>query len=255
MRRTDSKLADGREIFFYDLSDKFGRVVDDRRDLEPYDPHPELRHDVLRDEWVGFATHRQHRTHLPPSDECPLCPSRDGRLTEVPTAGYDVVVFENRFPSYAAGPRSLRGRLFHQRPRRVVRRVEPRAGAAGGGGVGRPHGRAFGAAGRRAGVLLREPGRGDRGHAAPSAWADLRLPVRHAADAGDAGCRTAARGADRRQPVRRTAKGGAGRGRTGGGAQRTLDGVRAVCRALPGRGAPLPAPPGARPASVRRRRA
>ncbi len=103
MRRTDGKLADGREVFFYDLSDKFGRVVEDRRDLEPFDPQPELRHDVLRDEWVGFAAHRQHRTHLPPSDECPLCPSVGGRLTEVPAAGYDVVVFENRFPSYASG--------------------------------------------------------------------------------------------------------------------------------------------------------
>ena len=43
--------------------------------------------------------------------------------------------------------------------------------------------------GGRAGVLLREPRRGDRRHPAPPARADLRLPVRHAAHppAADAG--------------------------------------------------------------------
>src|SRR5439155_880903 len=48
------------------------------------------------------AAHRQSRTFLPPSDECPLCPSRPpDRLTEIPAADYDVVVFENRFPSFS----------------------------------------------------------------------------------------------------------------------------------------------------------
>src|SRR5690606_9581222 len=54
------------------------------------------------DEWVAVAAHRQERTFLPPPDECPLCPSREGRHTEVPAADYDVVVFENRFPSFSA---------------------------------------------------------------------------------------------------------------------------------------------------------
>lgn len=35
------------------------------------------------------------------ADECPLCPSRDGRLSEIPDADYAVAVFENRFPSLA----------------------------------------------------------------------------------------------------------------------------------------------------------
>lgn len=41
--------------------------------------------------------------YLPPAstDECPLCPSREGRHSEIPDTGYDVVVFENRFPSLA----------------------------------------------------------------------------------------------------------------------------------------------------------
>jgi UDPglucose--hexose-1-phosphate uridylyltransferase len=58
---------------------------------------------------VAIASHRQGRTHLPPVDECPLCPSRAGHHTEVPAEDYDVVVFENRFPSFAAGARPLDG--------------------------------------------------------------------------------------------------------------------------------------------------
>ena len=46
-----------------------------------------------------MAGHRQARTFLPPSSECPLCPTHDDQLTEIPESDYDVVVFENRFPS------------------------------------------------------------------------------------------------------------------------------------------------------------
>ena len=56
----------------------------------------------MLDEWVAIASHRQGRTHLPSADDCPLCPSRDGKHTEVPATDYDVVVFENRFPSFAS---------------------------------------------------------------------------------------------------------------------------------------------------------
>ena len=56
-------------------------------------------HPLLR-EWVITATHRQDRTFLPPRDYCPLCPSREGLPeTEVPADDFDIVVFENRFPS------------------------------------------------------------------------------------------------------------------------------------------------------------
>src|SRR6478752_3352810 len=76
-------------------------TVVDPRDLEPTATASEIRHDALLDEWVAIASHRQGRTHLPPADDCPLCPSRDGRHTEIPAADYDVVAFENRFPSFA----------------------------------------------------------------------------------------------------------------------------------------------------------
>jgi UDPglucose--hexose-1-phosphate uridylyltransferase len=48
---------------------------------------------------VVIAAQRQDRTFLPPAGACPLDPSAPGRPTEIPAAGYDVVVFENRFPS------------------------------------------------------------------------------------------------------------------------------------------------------------
>jgi UDPglucose--hexose-1-phosphate uridylyltransferase len=48
-----------------------------------------------------YASHRQDRTYLPAAEDCPLCPSTEDRLTEIPEADYEVVVFENRFPALA----------------------------------------------------------------------------------------------------------------------------------------------------------
>jgi UDPglucose--hexose-1-phosphate uridylyltransferase len=65
----------------------------------------ELRWNPLLGEWVATATHRQDRTFLPPKDFCPLCPTVEGGFpTEVPESNYDVVVFENRFPSLRPNP-------------------------------------------------------------------------------------------------------------------------------------------------------
>jgi UDPglucose--hexose-1-phosphate uridylyltransferase len=97
--RTSTRLADGRELIYYDERPDLDRSPPDRRDLPPVSTVSELRHDPLLDQWVVIASHRQGRTFLPPTDQCPLCPSRPGRPTEIPAADYDVVVFENRFPS------------------------------------------------------------------------------------------------------------------------------------------------------------
>jgi UDPglucose--hexose-1-phosphate uridylyltransferase len=65
----------------------------------------ELRWNPLLGEWVVTATHRQDRTFLPPPDFCPLCPTRDGGFeTEIPAPDYEIVVFENLFPSLRAEP-------------------------------------------------------------------------------------------------------------------------------------------------------
>jgi UDPglucose--hexose-1-phosphate uridylyltransferase len=65
----------------------------------------ELRWHPLLGEWVATATQRQDRTFLPPPDFCPLCPTKPGGFpTEIPEPTYDIVAFENRFPSLAPDP-------------------------------------------------------------------------------------------------------------------------------------------------------
>jgi galactose-1-phosphate uridylyltransferase (family 1) len=95
-------LADGREILYFDR-DAVPRDAVDTRDLPAVGTRSQLRYDALLDEWVIIASHRQTRTFLPPADQCPLCPSRDGRISEIPDSRYQVVVFENRFPSLSTG--------------------------------------------------------------------------------------------------------------------------------------------------------
>jgi UDPglucose--hexose-1-phosphate uridylyltransferase len=99
-RRTAVRLADGRELIYFDETPA-DRSTPDRRDLPPPPPASELRYDPLLAEWVAVAGHRQTRTFLPPASECPLCPSTPDFASEIPAAAYDVVVFENRFPSFS----------------------------------------------------------------------------------------------------------------------------------------------------------
>ncbi|WP_199441241.1 galactose-1-phosphate uridylyltransferase [Umezawaea beigongshangensis] len=101
-RRTTRTLADGREIIYFDdTPDAPPRTAEDTRDLPESQPRSEVRRDPLTGERVAIASHRQTRTYKPPADLCPLCPSTPGRPTEIPESSYDVVVFENRFPSLA----------------------------------------------------------------------------------------------------------------------------------------------------------
>ena len=106
-RRTSTLLADGRELIYYDDSAAYvsGRRVRDAVDRRPAGAPATagtMRLDVLTGDWVAIAGHRLNRTFLPPADECPLCPTRAGAApSEIPAREYDVVVFENRFPSFA----------------------------------------------------------------------------------------------------------------------------------------------------------
>ncbi|NCT89559.1 galactose-1-phosphate uridylyltransferase [Cellulomonas sp. APG4] len=127
-RRTATRLADGRELIYFDDSEPYvsggatRRLEDPRPLADRFAPlpgpdgtttpvtGPEMRRDPLTGEWIPMASHRMHRTHLPAADACPLCPARpettgtrysDG---EVPATDYDVVVFENRFPALMAVP-------------------------------------------------------------------------------------------------------------------------------------------------------
>src|SRR6266516_2577808 len=151
--KSSGRLADGREIIYFDESPGLGRTsVPDRRPLTKASagtdsgradrahraaqegearrapregragrpgrpgqdlPPAGLRWDALAGEWVIIAAQRQDRTFLPPPGECPLDPSRPGRLTEIPASDYDVVVFENRFPSLRGLPPSPAQRSGH----------------------------------------------------------------------------------------------------------------------------------------------
>ena len=109
VRRTSTTLADGRELIYFDDSEPYlsGAKSRDAVDQRPMDERPAagtMRLDALTGDWVSIADHRQNRTFLPPAGECPLCPTGVGTMpSEIPAHEYDVVVFENRFPSFASG--------------------------------------------------------------------------------------------------------------------------------------------------------
>lgn len=125
VRKTPTHLADGRDLIYFDDSEPYlsgaaTRRLDDPRPLpnrfapvvgpdgiERPVTGPEMRRDPLTGEWVVMAAHRMNRTFLPPADANPLAPARPGSAYsdgEVPAEDYDVVVFENRFPSLLAVP-------------------------------------------------------------------------------------------------------------------------------------------------------
>jgi UDPglucose--hexose-1-phosphate uridylyltransferase len=101
VKKTSTRLADGRELIYYDSRDDTVRDAVDRRPLDRTVTTSEVRRDPLLGDAVAIASHRQGRTYHPPAGECPLCPSEGDRLSEIPDSSYDVAVFENRFPSLA----------------------------------------------------------------------------------------------------------------------------------------------------------
>jgi UDPglucose--hexose-1-phosphate uridylyltransferase len=105
VKKTVTELADGRELMYFDAGDAEVRTAyPDLRRLDPVDTTSQTRLDPVLGEWVVVAEHRQGRTYLPPAGSCPLCPSRDGWLSEIPAPDYEVAVFENRFPSFSGKP-------------------------------------------------------------------------------------------------------------------------------------------------------
>jgi UDPglucose--hexose-1-phosphate uridylyltransferase len=96
------RLADGRELIYFGAVPERPEDYPDRRRLAAVQVSSQRRYDSLLGEWVVIAGHRQDRTFQPADDQCPLDPSAPGSLTEIPAPGYEVVVFENRFPTFAA---------------------------------------------------------------------------------------------------------------------------------------------------------
>jgi UDPglucose--hexose-1-phosphate uridylyltransferase len=111
--RTLTQLADGRDLFYFDDTERSAaggsrRDQVDERQLEAVAHETLMRLDPLTGDWIAMASHRMTRTHLPPADLCPLCSAGTGREQgEIPAGSYDVVVFENRFPSFAGSPGAI----------------------------------------------------------------------------------------------------------------------------------------------------
>lgn len=103
-RRT-ARMADGRELIYFDDADS--TLPPDRAlDLRELDPRPDtatMRQDVLTGDWVAVASNRNNRVFLPPAHLDPLAPQTPDNPSEIPSV-YDVVVFENKSPSF--GPTS-----------------------------------------------------------------------------------------------------------------------------------------------------
>jgi UDPglucose--hexose-1-phosphate uridylyltransferase len=132
VRRTSTRLADGRELIYFDdrepyLSGAQVRDARDTRDLPRPTTTSEIRVDPLTGDHVAIAAHRMNRTYLPPASENPLAPSRPGSPpTEIPASDYDVVVFENRFPTFSGGTGRCEVICFTSDPFSTFAALEPR---------------------------------------------------------------------------------------------------------------------------------
>jgi UDPglucose--hexose-1-phosphate uridylyltransferase len=98
---------DGRQLWLYARETIRVNQAAPSPVAEPSHPNAHLRWHPLRGEWVAYATHRQHRTFLPPPSYNPLAPMSDpAHPTELPAGDYDVAVFENLFPTLTLGARN-----------------------------------------------------------------------------------------------------------------------------------------------------
>ena len=125
-------LADGRDLLFFSLPGHIPAPVPDRRPLPDRDvERSQLRFDRQTGQWVIIAALRQDRTYKPPPDQCPLCPGSSGLTSEVPAPDYDVVVFENRFPSLSGADTSAETSAAASTDTSAAASTDTSAGTAG----------------------------------------------------------------------------------------------------------------------------
>jgi UDPglucose--hexose-1-phosphate uridylyltransferase len=100
MHRVHLRKPDGRSLWLYAREPLPEGLTAPSPNEQPVQPRSHLRWHPLRGEWVAYASHRQHRTFLPPPEWNPLAVTRDpGAPTEVPDGPWQVAVFENLFPT------------------------------------------------------------------------------------------------------------------------------------------------------------
>jgi len=99
--KREARLSDGRELIYFD--DAGSSLPAERKaDQRPAVARPavaEMRLDSLTGDWISVAAARHNRAFLPPAHQCPLCPSTEDNLSEIPD-NFDVAVFENKSPSF-----------------------------------------------------------------------------------------------------------------------------------------------------------
>ena len=94
---------DGRRLILYSRAPIAADIEAPSPNVERPGGGPHMRWHPLRGEWVTYASHRQSRTFLPPPGYNPLAPTTDADApTEMPRGDYDLAVFDNLFPAFAA---------------------------------------------------------------------------------------------------------------------------------------------------------
>jgi len=99
--KRSTKLSDGRELIYFDDSGSKlpAERKADRREVAPRPAVAQMRLDSLTGDWISVAAARHNRAFLPPAHLCPLCPTTEANLSEIPDV-FDVAVFENKSPSF-----------------------------------------------------------------------------------------------------------------------------------------------------------
>ncbi len=103
MHRRELIKPDGRALTLYAHVPLPDTMVAPSPSAARHEPNAHLRWHPLRGEWVAYAGHRQNRTFLPPAEFNPLAVTVDAQHpTELPAGPWEVAVFENLFPAFAA---------------------------------------------------------------------------------------------------------------------------------------------------------
>jgi UDPglucose--hexose-1-phosphate uridylyltransferase len=108
---------DGRSLWLYARTPLPDGTVAPSPNTQPVLANSHLRWHPLRGEWVAYASHRQHRTFLPPPEWNPLAVTADSSAaTEVPDAPWEVAVFENLFPTLSPAAHDPPAMIVETRP-------------------------------------------------------------------------------------------------------------------------------------------
>jgi UDPglucose--hexose-1-phosphate uridylyltransferase len=117
--KTHLVKPDGRSLWLYARHPFQADMAAPSPSSQPVAASSHLRWHPLRGEWVAYASHRQHRTFLPPPEWNPLAVTTDPLApTEMPQGRWEVAVFENMFPTLSAAAGEAPPAIVETRPGR-----------------------------------------------------------------------------------------------------------------------------------------